>query len=48
MTILARIIKDEDMPLGTQLLIGNNHLAQQETVVDYREMVLYMNTDTED
>ena len=39
-TILARVIKDEDMPLGTQLLIGNNHLAQQETVVDYREMIV--------
>ena len=47
-TILARIIKDEDMPLGTQLLIGNTHLAQQETVIDYREMTLYMNTDTKD
>ena len=47
-TILTRVIKDEGRPLGMQLSIGNNHLTQQETVIDNREMVLYMNMDTED
>ena len=47
-TILACIVKDEDMPQDTQMLIDNNHLADQATAVDYRDMILYMNTDNGD